>query len=110
MAARRALRAAALWPRPVSRWPIASWHGGLRSWPLAKPQDKLPGVAVGGDGVAAGLPLGGEAVGEERLQGGGQGAHECPPRCASRRWPASAISSGAADRYQNVCLGSVWPR
>src|SRR5258708_24210665 len=82
------------------------------AWRLAQlaagePQDELPGVAVGGDGVAAGLPLGDQPVGEECLQGGGQGAHECPARCASRRWPAIAISSGAADRYQNVCLGSV---
>jgi len=73
-------------------------------------QEQLEGVPVGGGRVAAGLALPGQPVGEERLQGGGEGAHEPPPRCASSRWPASAISSGAADRYQNVCCGSVWPR
>src|SRR4051812_27835381 len=57
-------------------------------------------VAVGGDGVRAGLPLPDEPVGKERLQGRGERGHPRPPRCASRRPAASASSSGAACRYQ----------
>ena len=67
-------------------------------------------VAVGGDRVAAGLALQRQPVGEERLQGGGEGRHDSPFRWACSRSPASAISSGAAERYQNVCFGSLWPR
>jgi len=61
-------------------------------------------VAVGGDGVVAGVLLPDQPVGEERLQGRGEDAHhrtpDPPARWASSRRPASAISSGAADRYQ----------
>ena len=67
----------------------------------------LERVAVGGDRVAAGLALQRQPVGEERLQGGGEGGHDSPFRWACSRSPASAISSGAADKYQYVCLGSV---
>ena len=85
--------------------------GGCLAGPLLGEGEKqFDCVPVGGDGVAAGLTLPGESVGEKRLQGWGERAHESPPRCASSRLPANAISSGAADRYQNVCSGSVWPR
>jgi hypothetical protein len=57
-------------------------------------------VAVGGDGGRAGLPLGEEAVGEELLQGGSEGAHGSSPRNSSRRRPTMVKSSGAASRYQ----------
>ena len=70
----------------------------------------LDGVPVGGDRVAAGLALQRQPVGEERLQRGGEGGHDSPCRWACSLSPASAISSGAADRYQYVCFGSVWPR
>src|SRR5207245_4525654 len=73
-------------------------------------KQQLDCVPVGGDRVRAGLALPCQPVGEERLQGGREGAHFSPARCASSRCPAGAISSGAADRYQNVCCGSVWPR
>ena len=83
--------------------------GGRLAGPLfGEDQQQLDRVPVGGDGVGAGLSLPGQPVGEERLQGGGQRAHDRPPaRYASRRCPANAISSGAADRYQKVCCGSV---
>ena len=67
----------------------------------------LDSVPVGGDRVAAGLPLQRQPVGEERLQGRGEGGHACPSRCAWSLSPASAISSGVADRYQYVCSGPV---
>jgi hypothetical protein len=60
----------------------------------------LERVAVGGDRVAAGLALQRQPVGEERLQGGGEGSHDSPCRWACSLSPASAISSGAAERYQ----------
>src|SRR6266496_1762943 len=66
-------------------------------------QQQLAGVSVGGDGVAAGVALAGQPVGEERLQGRGERAHgrpAWPARWASRRCAASASSSGAACRYQ----------
>ncbi len=73
-------------------------------------EQQLEGVAVGGDGVRAGLALADQPVGHVGLQGGGEAGHGCRSRCASRRCPARAISSGAADRYQKVCLGSACPR
>lgn len=46
------------------------------------------------------LTLADEAIGEERLQGRGQRTHASPARWRSSLSPASASSSGAADRYQ----------
>jgi hypothetical protein len=74
---------------------------GRRARPLGgEPQEEPPGVAVGGDGLRAGLPLPDEPLGEERLEGRGERAHGRSPRWRSRRPPARASSSGAADRYQ----------
>src|SRR5260221_334843 len=58
------------------------------------------GVAVGGDGVGAGVALADEPLGEVGLQGRGERAHACLPAACSRRWAASDSSSGTADRYQ----------
>ena len=88
----------------------------MSSWPGCFPvrlggerQEQPPGVAVGGDGLRAGMPLPGQPVGEERLQVGGERGHgrssHAPSRC-----PAAAISSGDAVRYQYVAFGSAWPR
>ncbi len=58
-------------------------------------------VPVSGDGVRAGPPLGGQPLGEERLDGGGDRGHRGSPGLLSpRRRAASASSSGAACRYQ----------
>ena len=70
-----------------------------RRVPAAKAEQQPEGVAVGGDGVRAGLPLADQPVGEEGLQGGGEGAHRFASSSASRS-AASDISSGEADRYQ----------
>lgn len=74
--------------------------GRLAGLGCGEGEQELEGVAVGGDGVRAGLQLPGQPLGEEGLQGGGEGAHGWPPRWASSRWPARPSSSGAADRYQ----------
>jgi MFS family permease len=54
--------------------------------------------------VAAGLALQRLPVGEEGLQRRRERGHGFPSRCACSLSSASAISSGAADRYQYVCL------
>jgi hypothetical protein len=66
--------------------------------PGGEGEQHAPGVAVGGDGVAAGAALGSEPLGEERFQGGGQGGHRAAP--GSRRAAARASSSGVPVRYQ----------
>jgi hypothetical protein len=58
--------------------------------------------------VAAGLPLQRQPVGEERLQGRGESGHDSPFRWACSRSPASAISSGAADKYQLFRYRNNW--
>ncbi len=73
-------------------------------------QEQAHRVAVAGDGVRADLALADEMLGEERLQRGSQSAHRRASRCCSRRSPANAISSGAADKYQYVAAGSICPR
>ena len=75
----------------------------------AKARSRRQGVAVGGDGLAAGVPLPSEPVGEERLQDGGEVGHGRSSQ-ASRRRPAAAMSSGDAVRYQYVAFGFTWPR
>jgi transposase InsO family protein len=66
-------------------------------------------VAVGAHGVRAGVQLAVESFGEERLQDRSERGHWSAPSWSalwwsalsgSRRCAASAISSGAADRYQ----------
>ena len=76
--------------------------GGHLPGPLVHEGEQQPqGVAVGRDGLRAGLALLEEPVGEERLQRGRDQRHD---RAASQavccRVAASASSSGAADRYQ----------
>jgi hypothetical protein len=75
---------------------------GRRGGGLARDevQQQPEGIPVGSHGLGAGLALGGETLGEERLEGGGQQAHCGPPGVVWRRWPASVRSSGAAWRYQ----------
>jgi hypothetical protein len=48
--------------------------------PGGEGQQQPPGVTVGGDGLRAGVPLAGQPVGEERLQGRGKRGHGCCPR------------------------------
>jgi hypothetical protein len=75
--------------------------GGRRAGVLlSEDQEQPQRVAVGGDGVRAGVLLPGEPVGEERLQGGGQRGHDIAAEPDSSRSATSASSSGAADRYQ----------
>ena len=87
IAASRALRVRTLLPRSCSRWvrnaatsvgvevgdvePARRLAGAL----LGEAQQQPQRVAVGGDGARAGLALGQQPVGEERLQGGGEQAH-----------------------------------
>src|SRR5436190_23612628 len=62
-------------------------------------------VAIGADGVWAHSLLVHEPVGEERLEGRGDGRHrETPHR--STRSAARASSSGVADKYQYVLAGT----
>ena len=69
--------------------------------PLRREDQEQPQrVAIGLNRVRADLALAEEAVGEERLQGGGQRTHASPARWRSSRSPARPSSSGAADRYQ----------
>src|SRR5450759_2480360 len=91
---------------------IADVEGdGLLAGPRDGEAEEEPeGVAIGGDGVRAGSTLAHQPLGEERLQGGREGAHGRPPNRPSRRAAASSISSGAADRYQYVPAGLTWPR
>ena len=62
-------------------------------------------VAVGGDGVRAGVALGRQPLGEERLDGGCQRGHDRCPLCCSSHCAATASSSGVACRYQYVDAG-----
>ena len=48
---------------------------GLAGLPFGEDQQQLESVAIGGDGVRAGLALAGEPVGHVGLQGGGEAAH-----------------------------------
>jgi hypothetical protein len=66
-----------------------------------EPQQQSPSVAVGIDGVRAGVKLPGQSFGEERLQGGGQRGHDCrPARRCSRRSATNPNNSGEPVRYQ----------
>ena len=67
-------------------------------------------VAVGGDRMRAGLSLGDQPIGEERLQRRREQAHLAPPSARSRRSAASPSSSGAACKYQYVDPGLTCPR
>jgi len=74
--------------------------GGLADALVDEGEQQAEGVAVGGDGVGAGIELSSKAFGEEGLEGGGDCAHGSSPSVRSRRSPANASSSGDADRYQ----------
>ena len=66
-------------------------------------QQEAAGVAVGGDGVRAGLLLTGQPVGEEPLQDRSEVGHDVTlPSCpvGSNLVAARASSSGTAERYQ----------
>src|SRR6056297_1563710 len=77
-------------------------------------QQEPEGVAIAGDRVWAGLHLGQQPLGEEPLHVDGQWIgrdHDAPSSTRrSARAAANCISSGTASIYQNVCLGSEWPR
>ena len=75
---------------------------------LGEGQQELERVAVGGDRVIAGVALPDQPVGEERLQGRGEGAHAMPPGWFSRRSAARASNSGAADKYQLFRRRNNW--
>src|SRR6266571_2399847 len=78
---------------------------------LGREADQQPqGVAVGRHRFRAGVPLTGQPVGEEGLQGGRERTHDGSSRLRSKRFPARASNSGAADRYQYVLAGWTWPR
>ena len=86
-------------------------QGGVQIGEVRAPRARLPvcsrgeaeqqpqRVAVGGDGVRAGVPLADQPVGEERLQGRGERGHgraDRPAGCLRggfeslrRRWPAA---------------------
>ena len=66
-------------------------------------------VPVGGNGVGASVLLGHHPLCEERFEGWGEHAHLLTSKASSRRRLVSAMSSGAAERYQYVDFGSVWP-
>ena len=103
IAASRALRVRTLLPRSClevveeagDQWRVEIGevqHGRCHGDALGRvAQQQSQRVAVGGDGVAAGLSLGEESVGEERLQRRSERAHRCAAdRCArwaSSRWP-----------------------
>ena len=84
--------------------------GGFPVAARGEAQQQPEGVAVGGDRVRAGLALGQQPLGEERLQGGSERAHGRSPRVAPGAPRPVAMSSGAAERYQYVEDGSTWPR
>jgi hypothetical protein len=75
---------------------------GLFAGRVRRVGDQEPqAVAVGGDGVRAGLALSGQPVGEEALQDRGEPGHRRAPYPAfSSRSAAASSSSGVACRYQ----------
>src|SRR5437867_7022770 len=86
----------------------------LLAQPLARElQQQAERIAIGADRVRACSSLGHEALGEEVFQQHreadstvpGQSSHR---RC--RRWVASPINSGQADRYQYVSVTWAWPK
>jgi hypothetical protein len=70
---------------------------------LSKLQQQLEGVAIGGNGVRAGLSLADQTLGEKRFQEDRKVAiefHDQASHLRSIRSLARPISSGQADRYQ----------
>ncbi len=72
-------------------------------------QQQPPGVAVGRDGVRAGVALVHQPLGEERFETGGEFAHGRRSSACSSRSAARNNNSGTADRYQNVFSGFECP-
>src|SRR5262249_17352314 len=91
IAASRLLRVRGLLPRPCSRGSRnVAISGGVEVGDVelagvlagalgGEAEQQPPGVAVAGDGVAAGAALADEPVGEERLQGGSERGHRGAP-------------------------------
>ena len=68
---------------------------------LGEGEQQTEGVAVGRDRVGAGVALGDQSLGEERLEGRGEQCHDSPSGSRwSRRELTWAISSGTDCRYQ----------
>ena len=85
----------------ASRSATSSWLRRVAGALPGEAQQQPAGVAVGGDGVRAGLLLPDQLVGEEPLQDRGESVTAGPPSgCCSSRAAASASSSGTACRYQ----------
>src|SRR5665811_710125 len=61
---------------------------------LSEVQQQPERVAVGDKGAWAGVLLRDHPLGEERLKGRREQAHDAPPNMPFRRWPASASNSG----------------
>src|SRR5690348_8885488 len=86
--------------------------GRLASLVAGKGEQEPECVAVGGDGIRAGLLLPGQPVGEEALQDGSEVGHDAAcPSCpvGSSLAAARPRSSGTAERYQYVDFGSACP-
>jgi hypothetical protein len=75
----------------------AQLAGGCAGAVVREGQQQPEGVPVGGDGVAAGLQLGDQPLGEEALEHGGKRGHRVPRGMDSRRPAASASSSGVTE-------------
>ena len=76
-------------------------------------EKQLETISVGSNCVRAHLTLAHEPIGEEGFKQCSQIAtcfHGSLPRPRSSRAPATARSSGAAERYQYVSATCVWPR
>ena len=67
---------------------------------LGEAQQQPEGVAVGGDGVRAGVALGDQTFGEERLHRRRERAHDGTPGNRSSLLLMTASNSGTACRYQ----------
>ena len=82
---------------------------GRCPWCPARSKQQPEAVAVGGDGVRAGVLLRHEPLGEERFQSRRDRAHRCASvRLEPRRRPGPS-SSGEEVRYQYVDAGFTWP-
>jgi hypothetical protein len=79
--------------------------GRLAGAIVGEDQQQPQRVAVGGDGVRAGVTLNRQPLGEERLDGRCQRGHDRCPWCCSSHWAATPSSSGVACRYQYVDPG-----
>ncbi len=82
------------------RSPMSSRQGCVPFWDWTNCSSSRPGVAIGGDGVGAGVTLTDEPVSEPRFQGRCESAHGRLLAACSRRCAARDNSSGIAERYQ----------